>query len=133
MLHSFDLCVYYEDTDAGGIVYHANYLCFAERARTEFLHKIGLTNRKMLDEDMAFVVSRIEIDYKLPAFLEDKLTVQTDILKMGAASMILRQDIMRGQQLIASLKVSVALISISQKRPIRMPDELCAKFAVYLK
>ena len=91
MKNTFDLRVYYEDTDAGGIVYHANYLCFAERARTEFLHKLGLTNRKMLAQDIGIVVTHLEIDYKQPAFLEDKLTVETSVLKMGAASMILQR------------------------------------------
>ena len=69
MPHTFDLRVYYEDTDAGGIVYHANYLCFAERARTEFLHKLGFSNKKMLSEDIGIVVIHLEIDYKQPSFL----------------------------------------------------------------
>lgn len=123
MPHTFDLRVYYEDTDAGGIVYHANYLCFAERARTEFLHKLGFSNKKMLSEDIGIVVSHLEIDYKQPAFLEDKLTVETSVLKMGAATMILKQDIKRKDDLIATLKVSVAFVCVSEKRPIRIPEE----------
>ena len=99
MSYTFDLRVYYEDTDAGGIVYHANYLCFAERARTEFLHKLGMSNHKMLSEDIGIVVSRLEIDYKQPAFLEDKLTVETSVLKIGAATMLLKQDIKRKEQI----------------------------------
>ena len=122
MPHTFDLRVYYEDTDAGGIVYHANYLCFAERARTEFLHKLGFSNHKMLSEDIGIVVSHLEIDYKQPAFLEDKLTVETSVLKMGAATMLLKQDIKRKDDLIASLKVSVVFIKVSQKRPVRIPE-----------
>lgn len=133
MPHTFDLRVYYEDTDAGGIVYHANYLCFAERARTEFLHKLGLSNHKMLSEDIGIVVSHLEIDYKQPAFLEDKLTVETSILKMGAATMLLKQDIKRKDDLIAGLKVSVAFIRVSEKRPIRIPAELRIKFEDYLE
>ncbi|MBP5534650.1 MAG: tol-pal system-associated acyl-CoA thioesterase [Alphaproteobacteria bacterium] len=131
MLHTFDLRVYYEDTDAGGIVYHANYLCFAERARTEFLHKLGLSNHKMLSEDIGIVVSHLEIDYKQPAFLEDKLTVETSVLKMGAATMLLKQDIKRDGILIAGLKVSVAFVCMSAKRPIRIPQELRSKFETY--
>ena len=122
MPHTFDLRVYYEDTDAGGIVYHANYLCFAERARTEFLHKLGFSNHKMLSEDIGIVVSHLEIDYKQPAFLEDKLTVETSVLKMGAATMLLKQDIKRKDDLIASLKVSVVFIKVSQKKPVRIPE-----------
>ena len=133
MSYTFDLRVYYEDTDAGGIVYHANYLCFAERARTEFLNKLGMSNHKMLSEDIGIVVSHLEIDYKQPAFLEDKLTVETSVLKMGAATMLLKQDIKRKDDLIASLKVSVAFIRVSEKRPIRIPPELRSKFEMYLE
>lgn len=122
MPHTFDLRVYYEDTDAGGIVYHANYLCFAERARTEFLHKLGFSNHKMLSEDIGIVVSHLEIDYKQPAYLEDKLTVETSVLKMGAATMLLKQNIKRKDDLIASLKVSVVFIKVSEKKPIRIPQ-----------
>jgi len=131
MKNTFDLRVYYEDTDAGGIVYHANYLCFAERARTEFLHKLGLTNRKMLAQDIGIVVTHLEIDYKQPAFLEDKLTVETSVLKMGAASMILQQDIKRSDTLIATLKVSVAFVCVSAKKPIRIPAELKTKLTQF--
>lgn len=124
MEHLFDFRVYYEDTDAGGIVYHANYLKFAERARTEFLHQLGLSNSKMMEQDIAFVVSRIEIDYKRPAFLEEIITVKTSIEKLGAATFLLRQDVMRQNELLAGLKVSVAVVSMSQKRPVRLPSEI---------
>ena len=133
MAHKFNLRVYYEDTDAGGIVYHANYLKFAERARTEFLHELGLSNSKMLEQDIAFVVSKIEIDYKKPAMLEEMLTVETSIEKMGAATFILRQNIMRKDELIAGLKVCVAVVSMSQKRPVRLPPELKEKFEAFIQ
>lgn len=131
MKDTFHLRVYYEDTDAGGIVYHANYLCFAERARTEFLHKLGLTNRKMLADDIGIVVTHLEIDYKQPAFLEEALTVETSIVKMGAATMTLQQDIKKGPTLIAALKVSVAFICVSAKKPIRIPSELKTQLAQF--
>ena len=132
MIDTFNFRVYYEDTDAGGIVYHANYLKFAERARTEFLHKMGLSNQKLLQEDMAFVVSRIEIDYKRPAVLEDELLVETSVLKLGAATLTLRQDVKRKDELMSSLKVSVAVVSLSEKRPVRMPVELKEKFEKFI-
>ena len=132
MIHTFNFRVYYEDTDAGGIVYHANYLKFAERARTEFLHKIGLSNQKLLKKNMAFVVSKIEIDYKRPAVLEDNLTVETSIMKMGAATMLLRQDIKRQEEVISNLKVSVAVVSLSEKRPVRLPEEFREKFEKFI-
>ena len=127
MKNTFDLRIYYEDTDAGGIVYHANYLRFAERARTEFLHKMGLSNRKMLDEDIGIVVNHVEIDYKQPAFLEDKLTVETSVIKLGAATMTLQQDVKRKDDLIAALKISLVFIRVSTQKPTRIPEELKSK------
>ena len=131
MPHTFDLRIYYEDTDAGGIVYHANYLRFAERARTEFLHKIGLSNQKMLAEDTGIVVSHVEIDYKQPALLEDKLTVETSVIKMGAATMLLQQDIKRKGELIAAIKISLVFMRISAQKPTRIPDDLKAKITQF--
>ena len=128
MEHQFDLRVYYEDTDAGGIVYHANYLKFAERARTEFLHELGLSNSKMMEQDIAFVVSRIEIDYKRPAILEEKLTVKTSIQKLGAATFLLCQNVMRESELLAALNVSVAVVNMTQKKPVRLPSKIREKF-----
>ena len=132
MEHQFDFRVYYEDTDAGGIVYHANYLKFAERARTEFLHELGLSNSKMMEQDIAFVVSRIEIDYKRPAMLEEKLIVKTSIKKLGAATFLLSQNVMRGTELLAALNVSVAVVSMTQKRPIRLPTEIRESFSKFI-
>lgn len=131
MKNTFDVRVYYEDTDAGGIVYHANYLRFAERARTEFLHKLGLSNQKMLAEDIGIVVSRAEIDYKQPAFLEDKLTIETSVIKMGAATMTVRQDVKRKDDLIAAIKITLVFMRVSTKRPTRIPDDLKAKITQF--
>ena len=93
---------------------------------------MGLSNQKLLQEDMAFVVSRIEIDYKRPAVLEDELTVETSVLKLGAATLTLRQDVKRDGELMSSLKVSVAVVSLSEKRPVRMPVELKEKFEKFI-
>ena len=101
MEHIFNFRVYYEDTDAGGIVYHANYLKFAERARTEFLHELGLSNSQVMIE------------------------------KLGAATFLLLQDVVRGEELLASLKVSVAVVSMSQKRPVRLPFEIRERFSKF--
>jgi acyl-CoA thioester hydrolase len=128
MKHTFNLRVYYEDTDAGGIVYHANYLKFAERARTEFLNELGLSNSDMMKQDTAFVVSRIEIDYKRPALLEEKLSVETTIEKLGAATLILNQNVMRQDELLAALKVSVVVVSMSEKKAIRIPEKIRLTF-----
>ena len=133
MKHTFNLRVYYEDTDAGGIVYHANYLKFAERARTEFLNELGLSNSDMMKQDTAFVVSKIEIEYKRPALLEEKLSVETTIEKLGAATLILNQNVMRQNKLLAALKVSVVVVSMSEKKAIRIPEIIRNTFEQFLK
>jgi len=124
MKHTFMIHTYYEDTDASGIIYHANYLKFAERARTEFLHHIGFTHNQLLDADSLLVVSRIEVDYKKPAFCEEELCVTTQVEKLGAAMVVLSQIITKQDAPICQLKVYVALISKSSLRPIRIPPEL---------
>src|ERR1700742_3787402 len=92
--HSFR--VYYEDTDTGGIVYYANYLKFAERARTEVLRDLGITQRILMDEEgVAFAVRRCEVDYLVPARLDDELEVRTALRALGAASLDLDQAIYR--------------------------------------
>lgn len=78
----FDLRVYYENTDAGGVVYHAQYLHFFERARTEFLRQLGFSQQQLLEQNLAFVVKRLEIDYNVAARLDDLLTVETQIVKL---------------------------------------------------
>ena len=133
MNHYFTLRTYYEDTDVGGIVYHANYLKYAERARTEFLHQLGMTNAELLDQDIMIVVSRIEIDYVRPAFLEDTLRVRTSVEKLGAATAVLCQRITKGRDLVVLLKVHLAFISKASMHPIRINEALREKLKVYKK
>src|ERR1700722_19710070 len=95
--HRYGIRVYYEDTDAGGIVYHASYLRFAERARTEFMRLVDWPSGRILSELGCFwVVRRIEIDYRQPARLDDALTIETRLVSLGGASMTARQLVMRG-------------------------------------
>ena len=85
--------VYYEDTDAGGVVYHARYLAFAERARTEFLRDAGVPHDDLVrNEGLIFVVRRVKMDYLRPARLDDLVTVVTEPLELGGATALLRQD-----------------------------------------
>src|ERR1700677_4981875 len=104
----FPIRIYYEDTDAGGIVYHANYLKFAERGRTELLRALGLDHRKVLaDHNLILVVRHVEIDYRAPARLDDSLEVRTETMSIGNTSIGLKQAIYRGEKLLADLKVPV--------------------------
>lgn len=124
--------VYYEDTDAGGVVYHANYLNFAERARTEWLRSLGTNHRQLLAEhNLLFTVSRLTIDYKSPAKLDDMLEVITEIISCGAATLDMRQIIRHEVQsnrdheknILAVLEVRLATITPGGK-VMRLPKEL---------
>lgn len=120
----FPIRVYYEDTDAGGIVYHANYLRFAERARTELLRTHGYdhpTLNRM--HGMGFAVRRCSVDYIKPARLDDALEVRTTIAKAGAASIEMDQRIFRADEHIATVTVQLACID-GKGAPKRMPAAL---------
>ena len=121
-VHRWLVRVYYEDTDAAGIVYYANYLKFAERARTEMLRDFGVSHADMMKRDgFVLVVRRCEIDYLKSARLDDLLTVETELVKLGGASVELRQRVMRDGELLADLKVLVVCIG-QDGRPARIPD-----------
>ncbi len=113
--------VYFSDTDAQGIVYHAAYLDFAEHARTELARELGTSG---LDGDRALVVRSINISYEKPAVLDDLLTVYTTVRDLGRVSMTFEQIIRRGEETVATLLVKVASIDIRTKRPLRLDEEL---------
>lgn len=132
--HVYHLRVYYEDTDAGGIVYHANYLRFAERARTEALRELGLPHAAMVEQfALMFVVRRIEIDYLRPARLDDSLAVVTRAEAVGGASARLRQAITAedGTEL-AVAHVDLACVALGESRPRRIPPQWRAALASLL-
>jgi len=125
--HRYRLRTYYEDTDAGGIVYHANYLRFAERARTEALRDMGVAHAEMSAlHGLFFMVRRIKVDYLAPARLDDSLEVETTTLAVGAATVDLRQDVVRPADagpavLLARLELQLVCGRIADQRPARIP------------
>ena len=125
----FPVRIYYEDTDAGGVVYYANYLRFAERARTEFLRHIGFGNQQeILEKDrFAFMVRHVEADYKAPAVLDDLLHVSCETIEQTGATVTLLQQIKRGEDVLVEIKVKAVYVSLEKKRPMRMPQELIEK------
>jgi acyl-CoA thioester hydrolase len=126
--HVFPCRVYYEDTDAGGIVYYANYLKFAERARSELLRDMGTDNtRLMTDHGVMFAVRDCTVRYREPARLDDTLQIHTRIARIGGASFAAIQRIERSGQLIADLTVRLACLD-AQGRPARLPATLRAAF-----
>lgn len=116
--------VYYEDTDAGGIVYYANYLKFAERARTELLRSLGFEQQKLRKEQhIGFVVRRLEVDYRRPARLDDTLLIETRVHALKPASLRMVQWVMCGEQVLVRLDVHLACLR-QDGRPVRVPDDL---------
>lgn len=121
--------VYYEDTDAGGVVYYANYLRFAERARTEWIRSLlGRNTALWTQDDPLFVVRRLEADYRASARLDDCLTVTTEFLKIGGASLDLHQSILRGEDVLVAIKVTLVCTTRSRK-VLRIPPEWRQKLA----
>ncbi|MCX7991342.1 MAG: tol-pal system-associated acyl-CoA thioesterase [Proteobacteria bacterium] len=115
--------IYYEDTDAGGIVYHANYLKYLERGRTEFLAERGINIAEYHRNGTLFVVSHIEISYKKPAFLGDTLEVHTEIEELKKVSMTIKNKIKRGEDIICEALVTIACLN-EKLKPRRLPEEV---------
>jgi acyl-CoA thioester hydrolase len=117
--------VYWEDTDAGGVVFYANYLKFFERARTEWLRALGVEQRTLqADTGCIFVVSEVQLRYLASARLDDLLTVGVRTLQVGRASMELEQQAWRGDTLLAEGRVRVGCVNAVTMRPCRIPDSV---------
>lgn len=117
--------VYYEDTDAGGIVYHANYLRFFERARTEYLRNLQLSQSDLVkNEKIIFVVKRCEIDYVFPARLDDLIAVSAEVTKISATSLIMHQEIKKSEQILSAMDVVIVCIDSETFRPKKIPENL---------
>lgn len=128
----FPIRVYYEDTDAGGIVYHAGYLKFAERARTEFMRTLGWGHDRMVAElGVIWVVRRLQIDYRRPARLDDSLVVSTLCNAVQGASIEISQQITRGDDDLTELQLQIALLT-PQGRPARVPPVLADSLTPFL-
>ena len=125
----FPVRVYYEDPDAGGIVYYANYLKFAERARTEYIRALGVRQQDALEAEdkFAFVVRHCEVDYQAPAVLDDELVVSCQVVEIGGASCTMHQEIMRADKLLVTIDVKAVYVSLKNRRPVRIPKELSLK------
>jgi len=122
-MHISSYRIYYEDTDAAGIVYYANYLKFAERARTEWLRALGVNQSDMLEQGIGFVVRHCEADFLMPARLDDMITVETCLEEMSKSRLYIRQIIKRDEQVIVKIKVIIASINHKGKA-IRLPQNL---------
>ena len=124
---SIPVRIYYEDTDVGGVVYYANYLRFIERARTEWLRAAGFElDDIQRDLKAVFVVRRVEADYHAPALLGNLITVTAEPTEVGASRLIIRQRILRDDELLFAAIVTLAFIASDLSGPIRMPPAMRA-------
>ena len=124
--HSLDIRVYYEDTDFSGNVYHAAYLHFFERARTEFLRAEGIHHSELAKDGIAFAVRSMQIEFERAAHIDDLLTVETMLAEISGAKLVLDQAISRGGELVA--KARVVVVAIKQGKAARLPKAVAAAF-----
>ena len=124
-MHLHQVRVYYEDTDAGGIVYYANYLKFMERARTEWLRALGFEQDRLMEQSVAFVVKRVEMHNYAPARFNDLLSIETQVVELKGASMTFQQTIKNKQDVtLVSADIQVACVSLDSMKPRRLPRTL---------
>jgi acyl-CoA thioester hydrolase len=133
--HILPVRVYFEDTDAGGVVYHASFVRYAERGRTDFLRLLGTDARRLIDgtdsvEPAAFVVRRMTFDYARPGRMDDLLEVETRVKALGAASVTLDQTVSRDGERLVSAEIVVVLVAISGK-PLRLSGAIREAFETY--
>ena len=128
----YNLKIYYEDTDAGGVVYYANYLKFFERARSEAIYELGFSNVGLKKEfGILIIVKSCKIKYVKPAVLEDKLTVLTKINEITKTSFIINQNIKKSEELVASADIHLVLVN-SDGKPTKIPEKLKNKLVEYV-
>ncbi|KGJ94081.1 tol-pal system-associated acyl-CoA thioesterase [Colwellia psychrerythraea] len=127
--HHLAIRVYYEDTDAGGIVYYANYLKFFERARTEWLREIGINQEVFLKQKLGFVVRKVEMDNIASAKLDDLLKVSSSIITLKRASLVFQQQITNQEkQVLCTAQIRIACVDFSQNKPCAIPELILGAF-----
>lgn len=120
--------VYYEDTDAGGVVYHTNYIKFMERARTEWLRHLGVEQDELRDNNgVIFAVRSVQVDYFLPAKFNDELLISSEVIKKGKASIIIGQEIIKNSEVLCKGVIKVASLDDKSFKPKAMSDSLYEK------
>ncbi len=130
-IHHHNVRIYWEDTDAGGIVYHANYLKFAERARSEFVRSVGIVQSDLAQKGFVFAVSGMTIRFRRPARLDDLLDVRTRLVNLGGVRLNLEQTLWRGDEELVGLDVELAYMTLGGK-PARIPPETRAVLSGYV-
>jgi acyl-CoA thioester hydrolase len=126
-LFALPIRVYYQDTDAGGVVFHAGYVDFLERARTEWLRHIGYSVRELAaEQNMLFIVRELHVRYLKPAVLDDELKVTAAVEHLGFVSLTMEQQVLRGAELLVHASVNLACVAADALKPIRVPAQVRA-------
>jgi len=125
MKHVFPVRVYYEDTDMGGVVYHANYLRYIERARSDWVRRLGNDQNAMREDGIVWVVRRVEADYLAPAKFDDELVVETEVVSISGARLSMVQLVKRAEAELFRAVVTAVCIS-REGKPVRLPAEIRA-------
>jgi len=132
--HQLAVRVYYEDTDAGGVVFYANYLKFMERGRTEWLRALGVSQHALSQTDRrGFVVTRLDIQYKSPARLDDLLEISSQITRLGRASLHFTQFVNRNGELLASGNIEIGCIDVDTLKPAALPTDLYRHLKAFIQ
>lgn len=130
---TWNVRVYYEDTDAGGVVFYANYLKFFERARTEWLRSTGVSRQDMATHSTMFVVRTANVDYRAPAILDDELKITVSVQKLGQVSIQFIQEVWRGPDLLTTALIKIACVDMHTLRPCTMHAEAWEKISSNFK
>lgn len=121
---SFPIRVYYEDTDAGGLVYHANYVCFYERARTEFLSALNIEQDTLLAENIAFIVKSFFVDNLRPARFNDRLLVKSEVVELKKSRIKFNQWVELNGAVINKAEIIIAVVNLTNMKPQRIPESI---------
>jgi acyl-CoA thioester hydrolase len=128
--NKFSYRIYYEDTDAGGVVYYANYLKFFERARTDFLRTLGLSQSELVaKENLIFVVRKCEIEYLSPAKLDDEIEVDVEVKEVKNVLILMEQKITKSEKILSRLSVEIVCVAADNFKPKKIPENLKSLFA----
>jgi acyl-CoA thioester hydrolase len=124
-IHQYPIRIFYEDTDAGGVVYNANYLKFCERARTEWLRELGIVQSVILENDIAFVVRKVEMDCIASAKLDDLVTIKSSITVIKRASVVFHQQVYNQHQSeLCTINTLIACVNLSIAKPCAIPSNI---------
>lgn len=125
MIHEYKHRVIYQDTDAGGVVYYANYLGFFERGRMELLRSLGVDFKFYKDKlGIVFAISRVECDYRSPARYDDEITIKTEIAEVAGVRIVFNQQVVLGDKILVEAKITAVALNLQEMKPLRLPKEL---------